>query len=184
MTTGGKIGPAGVIAFWREAGPNKWFNKDDSFDRQVAERFGALHADAASGRLDDWSQTPEGALALLILLDQFSRNLFRGSAQTYAQDAKAREIARRAVEAGFDRQVDQDLRKFFYMPFMHSESIADHDRCVALSHALSDAATFKFARHHQGIVRRFGRFPHRNAILGRHTTPAEQAFIDGGGFAG
>lgn len=184
MTATEKPGPAEVLALWRDAGPEKWFKKDDVFDRQIAERFRALHADAASGRLDDWAQTPDGALALLILLDQFSRNLHRGSPQTYVQDEKAREIARRAVEAGFDRQVEADLRKFFYMPFMHSESIVDHDRCVALSHALGDADTFKFARHHQKIVRRFGRFPHRNAILGRHTTPAEQAFIDGGGFAG
>jgi uncharacterized protein (DUF924 family) len=173
-----------VVAFWREAGPKKWFEKNDAFDREIRERFGALHAEAAAGKHDDWAKTPEGALALLILFDQFSRNLFRGSAETYARDAKAREIAYRAVASGFDRQVDPAVRKFFYMPLMHSESILDQERCVALSHALGDPDTFKYARHHAGIVRRFGRFPHRNALLGRHTSPAEQAFLDGGGFAG
>jgi uncharacterized protein (DUF924 family) len=184
MTADTSPSPAEVVAFWRDAGPKKWFEKDDAFDRDIRDRFGALHAEAAAGKHDGWADTPEGALALLILFDQFSRNLFRGSAETYARDEKAREIARDAVQAGFDRAVDPDVRKFFYMPFMHSESIADQERCVALSHALADKGTFDYARHHCGIVRRFGRFPHRNAILGRHTTPAEQAFLEGGGFAG
>jgi uncharacterized protein (DUF924 family) len=184
MRSGDRVGASDVVAFWRDAGPKKWFEKNDAFDREIRERFGALHAEAAAGKHDGWAETAEGALALLILFDQFSRNLFRGSAETYAKDAKAREIAHRAIAAGFDRQVDPDIRKFFYMPLMHSESILDQERCVALSHALGDAGTFEYARHHAGIVRRFGRFPHRNALLGRHTGPAEQAFLNGGGFAG
>lgn len=175
---------AEVVAFWRDAGQDKWFKKDDAFDREIRERFGALYAEAARGKRDDWAGTPEGALALVLLFDQFSRNLFRGSADTYAQDEKARAIATRAVEQRFDTKVDPAVRKFFYMPFMHSESLADLERCVALSHALGDEGTVKYGKHHLGIVRRFGRFPHRNAILGRHTTPAEQVFLDSGGFAG
>ena len=173
-----------MVSFWREAGPEKWFSKDTAFDRTIEQRFGALHAEAAAGKKDAWATTPEGALALLLLLDQFSRNLFRGSPKTYAQDAKAREIADDALAAGFDQRVDPAFRSFFSLPFMHSESSADLARCVALAHALGDPVTLKFARHHQGIVRRFGRFPHRNAVLGRHSNPAEREFLESGGFAG
>ena len=136
------------------------------------------------GGTSDWAETPEGALALVLLLDQFSRNMFRGSPKAFAQDEMARAIAREAIDAGFDQEVAPDLRCFFYLPFMHSEAIADQERCVALCHALGAAAISRYAREHERIIRRFGRFPHRNPILGRHTTPAEQAFLDGGGFAG
>lgn len=182
--TGEKITPAEVIAFWREAGPEKWYTKDAAFDASIAERFRALHKEAAAGAKDAWAKTPEGALALLLLLDQFSRNLFRGSAETYAQDAKARGIARAAIEAGHDSRIEPALRQFFCLPFMHSEELADHAMSVALAHAYGDPKTLWFARHHQQIVRRFGRFPHRNAILGRHSTPAEQEFMESGGFGG
>lgn len=178
------IGPAEILAFWRDAGREKWFEKDDAFDRAISERFSAVHAEAAAGKHDDWTATPDGSLALILLFDQFSRNLFRGSPETYTRDEKARGIASRAIEAGFDLKVDPTLRKFFYMPFMHSESLPDQQRCVVLSHAVGDAELLQYARHHLGIIRRFGRFPHRNAILGRHTAPAEQAFLDGGGFSG
>lgn len=180
----GNPGAAEVAAFWRDAGAEKWFTRDAGFDAESRDRFGPLHAEAAAGRLEDWAQSPEGALALLILFDQFSRNLFRDSAETYAKDEKARDIALHAVEAGFDRKVDPTLRKFFYMPFMHSETLADQALCVALCHGLGDADTFSYARHHQRIIHRFGRFPHRNRILGRHISAAEQVFLDGGGFSG
>ena len=172
------------MTFWREAGPDKWYKKDTAFDRAIEERFGALHAEAAAGKKDAWAKNPDGALALLLLLDQFSRNLFRGSPKTYAQDAKAREIARGAVAAGLDKKIDRELRPFFCLPFMHSEAVADLAQCVALAHSFDSRETLKFARHHQGIVRRFGRFPHRNAILGRHSTPAEREFLESGGFGG
>lgn len=178
------ITPSDVIEFWRSAGEDKWFAKDDAFDRTIKERFGPLHAEAALGRHDAWAKTPDGALALVLLFDQFSRNLFRGSAKTFAQDQKALELARDAIDAGSDERVDPAVRKFFYMPFMHSESLADQDRCISLSHAIGDMGTLRYAREHREIVRRFGRFPHRNTILQRHTTPSEQAFLDGGGFAG
>ena len=184
MSTTEKIVAADVVGFWREAGPEKWFKKDTAFDRAIEERFGALHAEAAAGKKDSWAKTPEGALALLLLLDQFSRNLFRGSPKTYAQDAKAREIAGGAVAAGLDKEVDQTFRQFFCLPFMHSESVADLARCAALAHSYESPETLKFARHHQAIIRRFGRFPHRNEILGRHSTPAEREFLESGGFGG
>jgi uncharacterized protein (DUF924 family) len=179
-----KIAASDVVAFWRAAGPEKWFKKDAAFDQTIAERFGSLHSEAAAGAKDFWADDPEGALALLLLLDQFSRNLFRGSDRTFAQDAKAREIARASVESGHDRKVEPALRQFFCLPFMHSESLPDQERCVALAHAYGDSETLRYARHHRDIVRRFGRFPHRNAILGRHSTPVEQEFLESGGFAG
>jgi uncharacterized protein (DUF924 family) len=176
--------PLEVVEFWREAGPEKWFNKDTAFDQKIADRFARLHAEAAIGGKDDWALTPTGALALLLLLDQFSRNLFRGSRKTFAQDAKAREIARGAVSRNFVAEVEPALRQFFCLPFMHSESLADQDLCVALAHAYGSPETLKFARHHRDIVRRFGRFPHRNAMLGRHSSPPEVEFLESGGFAG
>jgi uncharacterized protein (DUF924 family) len=182
--SGAEPGPAEVIAFWEEAGPDRWYNKDAAFDEEIRTRFADLHRQAAAGEKDDWAASAEGALALLLLLDQFSRNMFRGSAQTFAQDAKARDIARQAIAAGFDEQVGWPMRQFFYLPFMHSEEIADQERCVALCHSLPDRSTLPFAKDHERIVRRFGRFPHRNAVLGRYTSPAEQAFLEGGGFAG
>lgn len=173
-----------VLAFWRNAGPDRWFKRDDAFDAAIRDRFAGLHAEAAAGKLDGWAETADGALALVLLLDQFSRNLHRSKPATYAHDEQARAIARRAVEQGFDRAVEPGLRKFFYMPFMHSESLADQALCVKLCHALHDPDTLKWACHHAAIIRRFGRFPHRNAILGRHTSPAEQAFLEAGGFGG
>jgi uncharacterized protein (DUF924 family) len=176
--------PADVLSFWREAGPERWFTKNDAFDREIRNRFGQLHAEAAAGKHDAWAETPEGGLALLILFDQFSRNLFRGSAETFSKDDTARAIARDSISRGFDKTMDSTLRRFFYLPLRHSEQLADHDLDVRMAHALGDLGQLKYARHHRDIVRRFGRFPHRNAILGRHTTPAEQAFLDGGGFSG
>lgn len=184
MSAAAAISPAELVGFWREAGPDKWFAKDDAFDQAIRDRFGTFYAEAASGGHDKWAASAEGALALVLLFDQFSRNLFRGSAETYAQDAKARAIAAAAIDAGFDTATDRELRRFFYLPFMHSEGLADQVRSVALNHALGEQESLRYARHHHDIVRRFGRFPHRNRMLGRHTTPAEQAFLDAGGFGG
>lgn len=172
-----------VAAFWRDAGPSRWFAKDEAFDAEFKTRFEAAHHAAAIGALDAWAGEAEGALALLVLLDQFPRNAWRGSAHMFATDGMARAVARAAIEAGHDRQVDDALRPFFYLPFMHSESLADQERSVALN-AASDANTQRFAVLHRDIIARFGRFPHRNTMLGRETTPQEQAFLDQGGFAG
>ena len=178
------IAPADVLAFWRAAGPDKWFAKDDAFDAEIAARFGALWRAAANDELASWETTPEGALALVIVLDQFPRNMFRGQARTYETDAVARAVADRAIERGSDRLVPQQERQFFYLPLMHSEILADQERCLILARALGDDEVAKYAEIHTDIVRRFGRFPHRNTMLGRATTPDEQAFLDAGGFAG
>ena len=176
--------PQAVVDFWRDAGPQKWFKKDDAFDAQFKARFEAAHEAAASGSLDAWAATAPGALALLLLLDQFPRNVFRNSPRMYATDAKALTIARVAVDAGLDRKIDDpQLRAFFYLPYMHSESLSDQERCVALcEHAGPD--NLRFAKHHRDIVARFGRFPHRNALLGRPSTPEELQFLQEGGFSG
>ncbi len=173
-----------VIDFWFAAGADKWFKKDAAFDDDIRTRFLAAHEAAARGELDAWEGSREGALALLILLDQFSRNLHRGSAQAFATDAKARGIASRSIARGDDAATPMPLRQFFYLPFMHSEDIADQERSLALYRALGDVDLLKFAQDHADIVRRFGRFPHRNAVMARVTTAEEQAFLDGGGFAG
>jgi uncharacterized protein (DUF924 family) len=182
MHTTSVMTPQDVLAFWRAAGPAKWFAKDDAFDAEIGARFLATHEAAAKGLLS-WEETPEGALALLLLLDQFPRNMFRGTPRAYATDPLALAVAKRALARGFDTQLPA-LRVFFYLPFMHSEELADQERCVALVRGLGDEEALKFAVDHEDIIRRFGRFPHRNAILGRTTTAEEQAFLDGGGFAG
>jgi uncharacterized protein (DUF924 family) len=176
--------PAALIKFWREAGPDRWFNKDTAFDDEIRKKFLSTYEAAAAGRLQDWEMTDDGTLALLILLDQFPRNMFRGDKRTFATDPMALGIARRAVARGFDQKVPAELRGFFYLPFEHSESMADQERGIALYQAANDADGLKWAELHADIIRRFGRFPHRNAALGRATTPDEQAFLNGGGFAG
>ncbi len=175
--------PAAVIAFWRAAGPDRWFERDNAFDDEIRRRFLATYEAAAAGKLTDWEQSAEGSLALLILLDQFPRNMFRGEARAFATDALARAVASRAILNGFDGAFP-DMRGFFYLPFEHSENLADQERCIALYKAAGDADGVKWAEIHADIIRRFGRFPHRNAVLGRMTTPEEQKFLDDGGFSG
>jgi uncharacterized protein (DUF924 family) len=177
------VSAADVLGFWREAGPARWFRKDAAFDRRFRDRFLGAHEAALRGELDAWAHDADGALALLILLDQFPRNAFRGTPRMFESDAKARVIARQALEAGFDTQVDEALRNFVYLPFMHSEELADQDRAVELTRKLGDEP-LRYAVLHRDIIERFGRFPHRNAVLGRATTPQEQRFLDDGGFAG
>ena len=176
--------PDTVLAFWRDAGPAKWFRKDDAFDAQIKARFLALYESAASGQLTAWESRAETALALVIVLDQFPRNMLRGSARAFAADALARAVTDRALAQDFDREVPAGERMFFYLPFEHSENLVDQKRCVALFRATGNADLLKWAELHADIVRRFGRFPHRNAALGRTTTPQEQAFLDAGGFTG
>jgi uncharacterized protein (DUF924 family) len=178
------VTPAEVLAFWRAAGPDKWFTKDEAFDADIRARFLPAYEAAADGKLAALEATAEGALALVIVLDQFPRNMFRGNGRTYASDALARAVANRAIARGFDRQIPHDERQFFYMPFMHSENLADQERCVDLARAYGDDEFTKYAEQHADIIRRFGRFPHRNATLARATSPEEQAFLDAGGFAG
>ncbi len=178
------IGPMEVLTFWRAAGPDKWFEKDTAFDSEIAARFSCLWHAGRDGKLAHWGETPEGALALVIVLDQFPRNMFRGDRRAYESDGVARSVADRAIGRGFDRQVSHVERQFFYLPFQHSENLADQERCVGLARGYGDDEFMTYAEQHADIVRRFGRFPHRNAALGRATRPQEQAFLDAGGFAG
>jgi uncharacterized protein (DUF924 family) len=176
MTVG--VAPAQIVSFWRDAGPDTWFEEDESFDQAIRSRFLSTYEAAANGELAVWEDSAVGALALLLLLDQFPRNMFRGNARAFAADALARAVADRALERGFDQATDLALRPFFYLPFMHSESPIDQDRSVRLYEALGDAEQLRYAREHRDVVQRFGRFPARNRALGRATTPAEQAFLE------
>jgi uncharacterized protein (DUF924 family) len=172
-----------VVRFWAEAGPHGWFGKDPAFDRRFRERFAEDYRAAADGRLDHWAATPEGALALLILLDQYPRNSFRGTPAMYATDAKAVALARAAVEAGHHERVERALRSFFVLPFAHSEWLPDQEQSVRLARALGEP-DWGNAERHRGIIYRFGRFPHRNAILGRESTAEERAYLANGGYRG
>ncbi|HEV7256377.1 MAG TPA: DUF924 family protein [Bosea sp. (in: a-proteobacteria)] len=172
-----------VIDFWRDAGPERWFKKDAAFDVLFRERFMPLHFAAARRELDGWAETATGSLALMILLDQFPRNSFRGTAHMYATDPLALHFARQAQAKGHGEAIEPELRLFLHLPFCHSEDLADQDLSVALSTPLGGAAR-EHAEGHRDIIRRFGRFPHRNALLGRTTTPEEKAFLAEGGFAG
>lgn len=174
---------AAVVEFWRESGPQRWFRKDPAFDAEFRGRFLALHERAAAGELDDWATRSEGALALLILLDQFPRNAFRGTARMYATDARARRIAHAALERQLDSEVPQELRNFMYLPLMHSEDPKDQELSVSKTAALG-GESHRYALHHQGVIRSFGRFPHRNALLGRTSTAQEEQFMAEGGFDG
>jgi len=182
-----------IRAFWYAEGRDTyrpiWFQKNDAFDAEIRERFGALIRPAREGAFDEWAATPEGALALLILLDQFPRNVFRGSGEAFASDAHARAIARVAVlEKRFDLKLGAFEKPFLYLPFEHSEAPADQDLSVALFEGLRDVAhharangAIDYAWRHRVVIQDFGRFPHRNAALGRVSSPAEQAWLDAGG---
>ncbi|WP_439573961.1 DUF924 family protein [Phreatobacter sp.] len=185
MTEGivGNVAPTEIVRFWTEAGRERWFTKDEGFDGDFRRRFEALHWAAARRELDHWAESAEGLLGLLILLDQFPRNCFRRTGHMYATDPLARMIARNAVERGLDQQVPETVRLFVYLPFAHSEDLADQQLSVRLQSALG-AEQEGHARGHHDIIVRFGRFPHRNRILGRETTAEEAEFLSEGGFAG
>jgi uncharacterized protein (DUF924 family) len=172
-----------VFDFWEKAGPVLWFAKDPDFDRMFREKFLLDHESAARGELMHWQGTAEGALALVILLDQFPRNAFRDTPRMYDTDAMARKVASVAFAAGYDRVIPADLRKFLVLPFAHSEDLADQERAVALARRIGPH-DLERAQHHRDIVRRFGRFPHRNRILGRESTPEELQYLANGGYQG
>jgi len=184
VSTGRANSAADVLAFWRAAGAAKWFKKNAAFDAEIASRFQVLWRDAAAGVLADWEAAPEPALSLVLVLDQFPRNMFRSKAEAFATDALARGVAERAIARGFDQKVPASERLFFYLPFEHSESLADQERAIALVSTLGDADLVRWAEMHADIIRRFGRFPHRNSVLNRTSTREEQQFLDAGGFAG
>ena len=176
--------PASVVTFWRQAGPDLWFKKDAAFDADITTCFLAMHDAAAGGELALWEASAEGALALLLLLDQFPRNMFRESARAFATDDLAMATADRAIAQGHDAAYQPPLKRFFYVPFMHSERLADQERCIALCAAAADEEGVRYGVVHRDIIANFGRFPHRNRVLGREMTPEELAFLSEGGFAG
>ncbi|PPQ15711.1 DUF924 domain-containing protein [Bradyrhizobium sp. AC87j1] len=184
MTVVDDIQPSGILAFWRKVGRERWYKRNDAFDAEVRRRFLALWQKAVVGGLASWEASDDGALALVIVLDQFPRNMFRGTPQAFASDAQARDVARRAIDRGVDGRVDPVLLEFLYLPLMHSEHLPDQLHCVALFQNTENAENLKYAREHADIIQRFGRFPHRNHLLGRDSTEEEQAFLDKGGFAG
>lgn len=170
--------PQTIERFWfaddmRQA----WFRSTPTLDAEIRERFHDVWQHAARGELDDWADTPEGALALVVVLDQFPLNMFRDVPEAFSTEAAALAVARRAVDTGFDQALSPERRAFLYMPFMHSEDLADQERAVALFEAARLSDNLRFARHHREIIRRFGRFPHRNGILGRQSTPEEIAYL-------
>src|ERR1700756_162737 len=160
-----RVAPAEIVSFWREAGCDKWFAQDESLDQTIRSRFLPIYQAAATGELAAWAENAEGALALVLLLDQFPRNMFRGNARAFATDALARAVADRALARGFDQATDLAMRPFFYLPFMHSEALIDQDRSVRLYEALGDAEQLRYAIEHRDVVESFGRFPRRNQAL-------------------
>ncbi len=178
-----EVSPIDVLEFWWEAGTNKWFTQDDGFDDECRERFLPAIRAAQAGQLDEWLDTADGTFALIILLDQLTRNVFRGSADAFASDARAVDIARLALKRRFDKAFPKNVRVFFYLPFEHSEDMDDQELSVDLCKALGDMNYYHYALIHMDVVRRFGRFPHRNAVLGRTSTPEETAFLENGGFS-
>jgi uncharacterized protein (DUF924 family) len=173
-----------LLQFWRDIGSERRFRKDEALDAEIRERFLDLHRRAADGGLDDWLEHADSALALVILLDQFPRNMFRGSAEAFATDELALRHSIGAIEKGQHLAADRSLFFFFFLPFMHCERIAEQEQCVFLAHAHPSSEILPHARTHRDIIRRFGRFPHRNTALGRSTTASEAAFLAAGGFSG
>lgn len=168
-----------VLAFWySDAARKRWFNATPAFDGTIRERFLATWEAAARGELAGWEADPRGALALVIVLDQFPLNMFRGRARSFSTEADARAVTERALAAGYDQALRDEEKAFLYMPLMHSESLSDQERSVALYEAAGLKDNLKWARHHCELIRRFGRFPHRNAPLGRDETPAERAYLE------
>ena len=170
--------PASILGFWFEdIDRSLWFKKDTGFDRLLIERYGALHAQATLGELYTWRESAQGRLAEIIVLDQFSRNMFRDRPKAFAQDGMALVLAQEAVRCGADAELSAQQRVFLYMPYMHSESLAIHETAVQLFTRNGIAGNLDFELKHKAIIERFGRYPHRNALLGRDSTPDELDFL-------
>jgi len=175
--------PIDVLDFWWQAGSGRWFARNDDFDRSIRDRFLDTIEAAQRGDLDTWADTPHGALALILLLDQFTRNVFRNDRRAFEADARALSLARASVSRGYDKAFPREVRAFFYLPFEHAEDMEAQQESVDLFRKTGDREFHLYALIHLDVIRRFGRFPHRNAVLGRDTTPEEQAFLDDGGFS-
>ena len=182
MADGHEPPPAEILTFWREAGRDRWYERDDAFDAEVRSRYLGLWRKAYAGELSSWEASDDGALALIIVLDQFPRNMFRGGAEAFSSDAKAREVAGRAIARGADARIEPAAARVSLHAVHAFGESSDQLRCVELFRSSPD--NLKYAEQHADIIRRFGRFPHRNRVLGRATTAEEQAFLDEGGFSG
>ncbi|OCW57574.1 DUF924 family protein [Hoeflea olei] len=177
--------PETVLEFWyNELSPKQWFVKDPALDQTITERFAKLHLALSRQVPPEWRASAEARLALVIALDQFPRNIYRGSPLAFATDTLALNAAKAALALGADAAVPEERRIFFYLPFEHAENLADQHRAVALCEALGNEQYLDYARQHRDIIERFGRFPHRNPILGRTSTPEEEAYLaePGAGF--
>ena len=167
-----------VLSFWFEQnGPEQWWTRDPRFDAEIRSRFGSLHGRAVLGELHGWRDTPEGRLAEIVVLDQFSRNLYRDDGRAFAADGMALALAQEAVRVGADQAVPPVRRPFVYMPYQHSESPQIHEEAMRLFERLEDPESLDFERRHKAIIDRFGRYPHRNEVLGRPSTDEEIAFL-------
>ena len=168
-----------ILTFWfNEEHKKHWFSTSDAFDQKIKKQFSNALQHAANREFDHWKNEPKSALALVLILDQFSRNLFRNQADTYAHDAYALEVASYAIDQGLDEQLSSEEKSFLYMPFMHSESLDDQDRSVELFDKANLETNLRYAIHHRDIVRKFGRFPHRNKMLGRTNSKEEEAYLN------
>ena len=168
-----------ILDFWfAEEMRTKWFASTPQLDATIRDQYEPVWEAAMQGELEGWLDSPQGCLALAIILDQFPLNMFRGTPKSFASETKSREVARHAIHEGYDKQIDTARLAFLYMPFMHSENLADQDLSVQLFEAAGLENNLRFAQHHREIVRRFGRFPHRNAILGRGSTAEELVYLD------
>ncbi|HEV8036766.1 DUF924 family protein [Yoonia sp.] len=180
------VTPEEVLAFWLdECTPADWYKSDPAFDALIRDRFGVAWQEATEGAYGLWLTYPSGVLAYIILTDQFPRNMFRGKREAFATDGIARAAAKMAIARDWDMKIDEPARQFFYLPLMHAENLSDQDRAVRLIHTRMPehgAGNRDHACAHRAVIRDFGRFPYRNDALGRKTTPAEQAFLDRGGY--
>lgn len=171
--------PQSILNYWYSKPVKQcWFNSTPELDLAIRERFELVWEQARVGKLDEWKQTPEGSLALIIILDQLPLNMFRQQAKSFATEQMAVQVARQGIEKKQDQQLPEDRRAFFYMPLMHSENTADQAMSVELYEQAGLESNLRFARHHQGIIEKFGRFPHRNAILKRQSTPEELEYLN------
>lgn len=178
MSKAHNIQPEDVIRFWFDDIENAmWWKKDQEFDRLISKRFGLVHTQASQGELCEWRLSALGALAEVIVLDQFSRNMYRDTPQAFAYDGQALVLAQCAIQSGMDKALSNTQKSFLYMPFMHSESRFIHEQAVQLYTDLGVEANLKFELKHKEIIDRFGRYPHRNALLGRPSTEEEEAFL-------
>lgn len=171
-----------VIDFWQKAGPEKWFISDPDFDEDIKTLFGCAPEQALSGTYDKWGEQASECLAFILVLDQFPRNIFRGSPKAFAFDEAAKTAAQKIIDQGFDQNYQLPLKRFLYLPFMHSEKLEDQRYCIELCEKANDPDGVKFGQIHLDVIEKFARFPHRNEVLGRQSTPEELKFLKDGGF--